>query len=588
MKLKPIYLALATTLPLALGGCFDSGNSSDTTTTPDSSSSLTGKVMDGYLGNAKVCLDLNKNSACDTNEPSAITAADGSYTMPGVTAEQITNYPVVSEAVGGQTTDTDLDGGVIPKSYSLSSPAGNGAVVSPLTTLVHKTMDSSGLPLEQAKQDVAVKILGIAAAEDLDVMDDFIAVKNADPTSNAAQAAKKAHVVAQTVTRVMAANKDKLEKEVSNLTDDDKAALNSFVTESLLNKVQDIAAEADPDATLEDIESKVTTIANEVVANDINVTAVIAEQKEKDELRRATGELTASEFIALFNSGGVLYDVWSDLEHELVYSLDAVYFNDSVKKTYFIECKFDTSFESCFPVQASDFDSIADKPEFESYSIQNGKIYLESSEGNFVINAIKALDISGKTVTAKSLNTDYSFADEHENLEITFSQGAKRYELLITEEGKGLGSPSQFSYANLCSGDDKCHIYGGVETNLEEVVTSLPTEETPFLDEFMGIKYWFSADKKTLLYCETGNCEATTETTPSLYQYDATNKFLTHLSIYSLIEEGKYEYEIYIEDKDKLYQNGDWLINDMTFTLQVYNETAAKDIYDVIEPQLTK
>jgi len=42
---------------------------------------LEGVGIDGYLQNAAVCIDLNENLVCDSNEPSAVTGAGGAYTL---------------------------------------------------------------------------------------------------------------------------------------------------------------------------------------------------------------------------------------------------------------------------------------------------------------------------------------------------------------------------------------------------------------------------------------------------------------------------------------------------------------------------
>jgi len=39
------------------------------------------KAIDGYIFGAKVCLDINSNNTCDSNEPYTTTANDGSYSL---------------------------------------------------------------------------------------------------------------------------------------------------------------------------------------------------------------------------------------------------------------------------------------------------------------------------------------------------------------------------------------------------------------------------------------------------------------------------------------------------------------------------
>lgn len=63
MKKKLLYIAIAGVFSFGLSGCGGGGSSSGgDPSDPSNPSSLTGKVADGYLENAKVCLDLNKNN----------------------------------------------------------------------------------------------------------------------------------------------------------------------------------------------------------------------------------------------------------------------------------------------------------------------------------------------------------------------------------------------------------------------------------------------------------------------------------------------------------------------------------------------
>jgi hypothetical protein len=45
----------------------------------ESTKTFSGKVIDGYITGAKVCLDINSNLACDSNEPSTVTDIFGAY-----------------------------------------------------------------------------------------------------------------------------------------------------------------------------------------------------------------------------------------------------------------------------------------------------------------------------------------------------------------------------------------------------------------------------------------------------------------------------------------------------------------------------
>ena len=41
-----------------------------------------GVAFDGYLSNAKVCIDRDQNLSCDSDEESVLTNDKGQYTLP--------------------------------------------------------------------------------------------------------------------------------------------------------------------------------------------------------------------------------------------------------------------------------------------------------------------------------------------------------------------------------------------------------------------------------------------------------------------------------------------------------------------------
>jgi translation initiation factor 1 (eIF-1/SUI1) len=77
---------------LALNGC----GSDDTT-----NSSISGKVVDGYVKHAKVCVDLNNNFLCDENEPFTYTDNNGNYLL------NIENKNYILISIGGIDTQTN-------------------------------------------------------------------------------------------------------------------------------------------------------------------------------------------------------------------------------------------------------------------------------------------------------------------------------------------------------------------------------------------------------------------------------------------------------------------------------------------------
>jgi hypothetical protein len=91
---KMLKLSLVTSLIfIGCGGGSGSGNSN--------SNKINGKVVDGYVKNAKVCVDLNNNFSCDENEPFTYTDENGNYSL------EIDNKDYILISTGGIDTETN-------------------------------------------------------------------------------------------------------------------------------------------------------------------------------------------------------------------------------------------------------------------------------------------------------------------------------------------------------------------------------------------------------------------------------------------------------------------------------------------------
>lgn len=138
---------------LALFGC---GGGGGTAAAPEAPTTTTVgvTVIDGAIQNATVCLDKNLNSACDADEPSARTDAAGNATLE-VDEADVGKYPVV--AVVG-TDAVDADHGPITTPFTLKAPADQPAVISPLTTLVQTSIETTGVSTAEAEAAVQARL----------------------------------------------------------------------------------------------------------------------------------------------------------------------------------------------------------------------------------------------------------------------------------------------------------------------------------------------------------------------------------------------------------------------------------------------
>lgn len=90
-----------------LTACGGGGSGSGSSSNEAAPSTLSGKVVDGYIEGATVCLDINANLVCDSSEPSAQTLANGSYNL--VIPTGLSNYAQLHIIAVIPTTAKDSD-----------------------------------------------------------------------------------------------------------------------------------------------------------------------------------------------------------------------------------------------------------------------------------------------------------------------------------------------------------------------------------------------------------------------------------------------------------------------------------------------
>jgi hypothetical protein len=304
-----IYILMAASLVACGGG--EGGGSIATEEAPVApvATKLTGKVIDGYIQGAKVCLDLNNNYTCDDDEPYGDSGEGGvySFTYEGSIPEGtqiLANIPIGA-------VDEDL--GVVDKPYNMVAPASNPEVVTPLTTLVSQEINSSAgqLTPEEAEQSVKL-MLGVGESESL-LGVDFVADDNTDLQETATTVAEVLAVAQEAITNNPASS-DLTPAEIS------KASLQTAksITSDLIASGSSTGLATEDVATL--VTNVVTGEINNIVAasksGDGVVVSLIQEIKEGNLIILSEGdnEITEDGLIA-FREG---------LEMEFVYFPDAV------------------------------------------------------------------------------------------------------------------------------------------------------------------------------------------------------------------------------------------------------------------------
>ncbi|PVY70810.1 hypothetical protein C8D92_108167 [Tamilnaduibacter salinus] len=195
---------MALLAPLAGLTACTSSSSSDT-----SGATASGVVYDGYLQNARVCVDVNLNKQCDDGEPISATDADGKFSIAGLNEDQALR-PLLA-VVGAGTTDAD-NGNAVDPNLKFSAPPKSEAV-SALSTIVQSRVETalasgSSETISQLKQKFSTQLatdLGLPSGFDDPLSYDPIAAKNDESASDADRLiAAKTHLVNKVLSRQVA------------------------------------------------------------------------------------------------------------------------------------------------------------------------------------------------------------------------------------------------------------------------------------------------------------------------------------------------------------------------------------------------
>lgn len=173
----------STTAPVAVPTPTTPGAVSTPTPAPSADVVLKGNVLvDQTIRNAVVCLDLNSNNSCDSNEPtSAATGADGAYSVSyktsAVSSAQASSSSLIAVMTPGSATDSmttvdaaDTSVASTTRAYVLKQVPGKAAQINPLTTLV-ATGVAAGMSEAAARSNTALQ-LGIAETKIDNYQDD--------------------------------------------------------------------------------------------------------------------------------------------------------------------------------------------------------------------------------------------------------------------------------------------------------------------------------------------------------------------------------------------------------------------------------
>lgn len=305
---KIMVIAISSAL---LNGClnfsFSDDDEDDSTSNPaEATTGFSGKVADGYLTGAKVCLDLNSNKVCDSNEPSTMSTAGGEFSLTDVTQAQLDSAPLLVEIIVGETIDEDKPDLPITKKYTLTAPAGY-EFISPLTTMVQNEIEENDLTPEEAEGAIQAKL-----GTTLDLEADYVegaAEGNAD-----AEEFDRLHKVAQ-VTVVVLQENIELVEDVLGDTQVSFEDLVAIIVQEVVTSLDTIADQVDSAIETEEnggdaFDPSSLADSEELDVVDVDTTTIEEEIEERETAR----ETAAVNIAQVLESGAGLH--FFDVERE--------------------------------------------------------------------------------------------------------------------------------------------------------------------------------------------------------------------------------------------------------------------------------
>ncbi len=210
-----MYFALSTLLAACSGG----GSQDSTDQAPIdlgqvnaieaiTSNTVIGRVADGYIRGATVCVDINENDACDSDEPFAITGAGGLYEL--AIPEDAEAMPIVAD-IPAEAIDEDT-GESVGEALVFITPANRPEFISPITTLVYQELRvNPALEVDEAEQ-IIQSALGIDG-NGVSLFADY--VEQSDPETNQDGTANR-FIYLHSTARVVASIMKDLESQVES------------------------------------------------------------------------------------------------------------------------------------------------------------------------------------------------------------------------------------------------------------------------------------------------------------------------------------------------------------------------------------
>ena len=270
MKLRRLTIALSMVGASTLGlvGCGGSSNDYPEIIT------LEGRAIDGYLSDATVCVDTNRNRVCDQGEPSAQTDGAGNYSIQ---SSDITS-PLVLQSTANTFDITE--NAAVGEGLFLTAPQ-SSRTLTPLTTLAQIRSEVGKISYANAQAEIVTQLnLGVSS---LDLTNyDYVAARE---STNAAEAtaARKALGTATAVANIIKANIATLASSSTSVSQKSQigTAVYSLISSSTTPPIQNIVTAVN-NAIDSSTDPDITTIVNTNTPTQSDLTSLADTVEEAD------------------------------------------------------------------------------------------------------------------------------------------------------------------------------------------------------------------------------------------------------------------------------------------------------------------
>lgn len=125
-----------------------------------SSNSVTGYVLDGAVEDATVCIDLNSNKKCDSDEPTGTTDNEGKYLLNYASSIDLTKYQIIADISASTAKDNDYISGKPNYDYTMSSYDNSldEVNITPMTSLMQNLKKYTSYTDSEIKNFISTQI----------------------------------------------------------------------------------------------------------------------------------------------------------------------------------------------------------------------------------------------------------------------------------------------------------------------------------------------------------------------------------------------------------------------------------------------